>query len=666
MKPTDNNTIYYTAMDDAVFMNALQRRRNEVDTTWNKTDLKKAREQNVKDYLAKYVQEQLIDERYQEIYNDNRQFVSVRTILPFLTARLTAVEVTPADGRDSSIQFAHDFEELLQRHAERQQGKPKVRLSIQDLLVGERIGVGKWRYNAELDTVVYDHINPRKIRVGVRGGQYDEPDYVGEEIERSINDLVAMFPDKKDVIYKLFGITKGTPSQLEKVYQIQEEWLWIDEEPGKKCLVVGWSWQNTLFGKIKDPNWDDDGDNVIETHMMPYVFFNLLNDGTSHIDQTSFMEQAHYSQMNYNKRGQTIAENAKYGGTGVPIFAKDAISQKDVAKVRFSPIQRVLLNAADVSKAFTVWQSTPLPNYIIESQANLAESVDNVWGANAQLRGQQSDNKTLGQDVINRDQAEGRMADPVDCIDWSMSRFYQLEAQLFFRYATEKKYINYTGNDGKFVSIALSNKEVGENVGIQISVKAGTSIPIDRSQRRATVMQLLQLNKISTLEAYKALDIFDDPEAAYKAYILELTDPASSLQEVDKQVFDREAFQDIQLVIAGEVPEEREDISQEYGDYLNEYLLTDKFMLLQQTDDKAAARLSQFADHITQKLARKMNKLAMQPAPGGGAVPPEVQAALAAQGGQPQPGGAPAQDPNAAPPTPPPETPPLPSVFPQS
>jgi len=648
----DKNTIYFTGVDDEVFLNACKRRYQEAEGHWNKKGLKKTREQNLKEYLATYVEEQLIDERYQEVYNDNRQFVSVRTILPFLTARVTAAEVTPADGKDSSIQFAHDFEEALQKHAEKQHGRAKIRLSVQDLLAGERVGIGKWRYDAQLDTVVYEHIKPETITIGKRGKQFEEPDYICQILERSVADLIEMFPDKEAKIKELFSITKGTPSQMEEVYEIKEEWLWVYVGT-KKQLCVGWSWQNFCFGKIKDPNWNENGENVIDQQMMPYVFYNLLNDGSGYIDQTSFIEQAKWSQKNYNRRGQTIAENAKYGGTGVPIFAKGSIAQKDVAKVRFSPIQRILLDSADVSKSFTVWQSTPLPNYIMEDKADLRESVDNIWGSNAALRGQQTDNKTLGQDVINRDQAEGRLADPVDCIDDSMTRFYLIEAQVMFRYFTQKKFINYLGNDGKFVSIAISNAEISKNVGIQIGVKAGTSLPIDRSQRRATVMELLKMNKVGTLTAYKTLDIFDDPEAAYKEYITEMNDPAAAMQEVDKQVFSREAFQDLQLVIAGEVPEEREDIGEEYGKYLTDYLETDKFMILQQKDDKAAARVSQFVDHIIQKLARKMNKLQMQPQQEQAQVPPEVAAALGQQGG-----GAPAPQ---APPVAPPPTP-LPQV----
>lgn len=633
----DKETIYFTAVDDEVFLNAAKRRREEAEGHWAKEfDLKSVREKNNKEYLAKYIEDQLVDERYQDIYVDNRQFTSVRTIVPFLTARITAAEVTPANGNDLSLQFAHDFEEGMQKHAEKQMARAKIRLAVQDVLRGERVGLLKWRYDAALDTVVLEHVPAESVIIGKRAKLFEEPDYLCHTLERSVGDLLRMFPDKKDKILKLFGITKAVPSQLERVYDIREEWLWVDVEDKGKELVVGWSYQNCLFGKVKDPNWNENGKNVLEQPMIPFVFFNFLNDGSGYIDQTSFIEQAKWLQKNYNRRGQTIAENAKYGGTGVPIFAKGTIQQKDVAKIRFSPIQRVLLNTTDVNKAFTVWQSSPLPQYIVEDKYDDRNSIDNIWGTPNVFRGEQSKNNTLGQDVIVRDQAEGRLSDPVDCIDDSMTRFYQLLAQLMYRYFDEKHFYNYLGNDGKFVSLAISQADIAKNLGIQINVKAGTSLPIDRAQKRATIMELLKLGKVGTLTAYKELNIFDDPEAAYKEYVMEQLDPQASLEEVDKQVFSREANEDLQLVMGGKEPNEREDIEDEYIAYLNEWLLTDKYMILQREKPEVAARVSAFVDSVLDKAERKANKLAMQPAPDEGQVPPEVAAMVAAQGGQPQ------------------------------
>lgn len=601
-------------LNDVSFLDMCKRRAKEAESHWNKDEnLKSVREQNNKAYLGKYVEEQLRDERYEDIYLDNRQFTSVRTIVPFLTARVTQPEVIPADETDISLYFAKDFEKSLSRHAQKQYGRAKIRMAVEDLLRGERVGVLKWRYDAELDTVVLEHCAPGSVVIGKRSKQFEEPDFVRHKQKRTVGDLIKQFPHKEAQIYELFALPKSQKSR-EKECEVNEDWIWVDTG-GKKQLIVGWNYQNFLFEKTPDPNWMEKGKNIADRQMVPFVFFNFLNDGSGYIDQTSFIEQAKYLQSNYNKRGQTIAENARYAGIGVPIFAKGTIGQKDVAKVRFSPIQRILLDTQDVGKAFTVWQSQNLPQFIVEDKYDDRNSIDNIWGTPNIFRGEQSKNNTATQDILIRDQAEGRQSDPVDCIDDAMERFYVLEAQLMYRYFDAEHYYKYLGKNGKFVKVVLTQARIRENLGIEIGITAGTSLPIDRAQKRATLMELAKMNRVGTLTLYKELGIFDDPEQAFKEYAMEQTDAMSLVQDAESKVFDRDAQEDLAIVIGGKIPDERDDLPETYLAYLNEYLLTDKYKFLKADEQ---ARVTQFIDAVTEKARRKMIKLSMQinPEPG--------------------------------------------------
>lgn len=591
---------------DEMFGSMVKRRANEASTHWDKTQkLSSIRKDNNKFYTGGYIEEQLIDERYEEVFADNRLFTSVRTVLPFLTGRITAPEVIPANGDDASISFARDFEQALQRHAEKQQGRAKIRLAVQDVLRGERVGYLKWRYDAELDDVVLDHVPADCIIIGKRSRLFEEPDFLRHTQERSAGDLLRCFPDKEKVILDLFGIQKGVPSQLERIYKVDEDWLWAEID-GEKVLLVGWSYQNTVFGKMLDPNRSENGNNLIKRSMIPFVMFNFLNDGSGWLDQTSFIEQSKWLQKNTNKRGQVIAESAKYGGTGVPIFAKGSITQKDVAKVKFSPIQRVLLDTADVSKSFTTWQAQNLPQFIVEDKKDLMISIDNIWGTPDVLRGEQTNSRTMGQDMLVRDQAEGRQADPIDCIDDAMTRFYLIEAQLMQNYFDEDHFYNYIGNDGKFVSIVLNQKDIAKNLGIEINVQAGTSLPIDRAQKRATILELLKGNKVSTLLAYKELGIFDDPEEAFRQFVKEQVLPFAAMDDAKKTAESREAEQDLQAVIANKTPIVRDDTEKDYLDHLNNYLMSNKFHLLDGSQQK---RVTQFVQDILGQAQLKMAKM---------------------------------------------------------
>jgi hypothetical protein len=616
---TQKNTDVFS-MDDfsnSIFIEMVKRRAKEAEDHWEETEhLKSIRAKNNKQYLGKYVEEKLRDERYEDIYLDNRQFTSIRTIVPFLTARITQPEILPADETDIALYFAKDFEKSLAKHAKKQFGRAKIRMAVEDVLRGERVGVLKWVYDRELDTVKLEHCEPGSIIVGKRSKQFDEPDFVRHKQKRTLGALLRQFPHREKQILDLFDVSNKTLSQLEKEkeYDINEDWIWIDYKD-KRELVVGWSYQNFLFEKVLDPNWMERGKNIAEHHMMPFVFINLLNNGSGYIDQTSFLEQAQYLQDNYNKRGQTIADNAKYAGIGVPIFASGSIEQADAAKVKFSPIQRILLKSDDVSKSFTTWQAGNLPNFIVEDKYDDRNSIDNIWGTPNIFRGEQSKNNTLGQDLVVRDQAEGRLSDPIDCIDDSMERFYTIEAQMMYRYFDEEHYYKYLGKAGKFIKVVINQRRIAQNLGIEIGVAAGTSLPIDRAQKRATLMELAKLNKVGTLTLYKELGLFDNPEEAFKEYVMEQTQPDQLIKDAESKVFDRDAQEDLADVIGGKVPEERDDVADEYLAFLNEYLLKDSYKFLKPEEQQ---RVSQFIDAVTAKARRKMIKLAMQvnPEPG--------------------------------------------------
>lgn len=659
MTPDETSAIFNltdSEISDIDFATITKERYIEAEAHWNKDEkLNVVRQNNIRQYLSKYVDDALLDERYQEVFSDNRQFQAIRTLVPFVTGQLAAPEVTAASKDDLALLFATDFEQALQICYERQNGKYKVRLSVQDLLVGERIGIGKWRYDADLDTLVYERLDPKKVMIGKRSKLYEEPDYVCHLLDKTPGDLIRQFPEKKQLILDTFGVT-DSPNQLDKtIYEIKEEWIWL-ELNGERILCLGWKYKEIVFGKLKNPNWKEGVQNVIDTPMVPFVFFNILNDGSGYIDQTSYTEQSKYSQSNYNKRGQVIAESARYGGTGVPIFAKGAISQKDAAKVHFSPVQRVLLDTTDVSKAFTTWQQGQLQPFIFEDMTNQKQNIADTYGANSVFQGNESGNKTATQDVLNRNQAEGRQGDLLDIVELGMTRSYQLEAQLMFVYLTDTKYMNYMGNDGEFVSVAVSSKIIQKNIGLHIGVKAGSTLPLDRSQKRATIMNLLQLNKIGTLQAYKELGLFDDPEKAYKQFLEEQNAMATGnvaplLAEMDSDTFDRDANEDLQTVIGGKVPPERDDISPEYVNFLNEWLLTDKYKFLQEKTPKKAAAVSDFVDAMVAKAQRKADKLALQPSPLAPGQPPSTPPQGMPDMSQlpPQPPGTPGQAPQAPP-----------------
>lgn len=622
--PDDTPLVFDLNLPDTTLAGMVNRRAAEASGHWEKLhNLKKIREDNKKLYTSEYVQKQIRDERYEDIFSDNKLFTSIRTILPFITSRMTQPEIIPANDDSLSAQFAKDFEKILVEIGENEYARDKVKLALQDLLTGQRVGVLKWVYNPNKDKLELEYCSPDSIIIGKRSRLHEEPDFVQHTQERTIGDLIRQFPDKSDSIYRQFSITKAVPSQLERVIKITENWLFVEEDDALKLGIV-WMYESGLMlGKMSDPNWIDGGKNALDEHMMPFVFFNFLNDGSGYIDNTSFIEQAQYNQKNYDKRGSTIAENAAYAGIGVPVFGKGAVKEETAAKVRFSPVQRVLLDTEDVSKSFTTWTAGQLPQFIIEDKLDMKQSVLDIFGTNQIQQGSTPDNpnQNLGQDVILRNQAEGRQQELIDCVDNGMSRFFLIESQMVYRYFDTPKYYNFIGDNGEFENLVISQQKIAKNLGITIKIKSGSSLPVDRSQKIATALELMKAQRIGTLQLYKELGI-DNPEQTYKEFLREHLLPFGELGEMDKDTFDREADEDIQLVIGGKQPKEREDMTQDYLTYLNEYLLTQKYEMLPVA---AQARVSKYIAGIIAQAQRKVLKMSLQKPilpPDSGQLPP--------------------------------------------
>lgn len=624
-KTDDTPLIFDLNLNDTTVLGMVSRRADEAAAHWQKTyDLDKTREANLKLYNSENMRKKLRDERYEDIFSDNKLFVSIRTILTFAMNKLSQPEITPSSGNALNRQFAQDFEKILVEEAEQQYGLDKVKLAFQDLLKGQRVGILKWMYDPATKKLKLEHIDPKSVVIGKRSSLHDEPDFIRHKQQRTIGQLVGQFPDKKDDIYRMFEVKKGVPSQLEVEKEMFEDWIWVDEEGTQKLAVVFSLGDSLLLGKMSDPNWTE-GNNLLDNHMSPFVFINVLNDGSGYIDETSFIEMAQYNQSNYDKSGKVIVENAAYAGTGVPVFGKGAVKEETAAQVQFNPKQRLLLDTEDVTKSFTTWTAGPLPNYITEHNQSSKEAVLDIFGTNQVQSGTANGSDTLGQDVMLRNQAEGRQQELVQCIDNAMQRFYQLEAQLIFRYYDDDAYYNFLGEDGTFEHIALTQDRIRKNLGLKIKIKSGSSLPVDRSQKFAQAMELAKLNKIGTLRLYKELGL-EDPEQAYKEFLEEQLMPQQAISDADKDIESKEAQEDLQLVIAGKQPIERDDISEDYIGYLNDYLLTQQYEQLPQA---AQNRVSHFVAGIIAQAERKLLKLSLQQGMPQPAMPVDPNAAQA-------------------------------------
>lgn len=571
-KPTiDKPQIFKYEDNDAAWVESLDRKIESSSSHWEKEyKLEKRTKKNEELYLGP----DSMDDDEEQRSSDNRIFSSVRTIVPYVTSRITEPQVGPSSRSAAAKRFAEDFEKAIYYHANDEELKAKIKFALEDAIIRRR-GYLKPRYDpATGNFCSFEYVPCESIIVDHKSKPYEEPRYFRHILDKTIEDMLTMFPEMADPIKEAFGIDKNTPkSKLEECHKVNEDWCFVPVD-GELDLMVTWSYKKMCLGKMQDPNWRYGKSNFFKTHKMPLIFLNVLSDGRTRIDKTSFVEQAAALQRNVNERSDQISKNAGLGNTGMPVVDVAALADDQSQYLAFEEDTVLELDVPDgkrIQDVFDVWKAGAMPAFVYEDKLDSRNGIDNAFGTPNVFRGEQSDNNTLGQDVLVRDQAFGRQQEIVDAIDSAMRRIYPFIAQFLLVYGDEEVMFDFVGENGEYDYVLLNTEELDTYV--KIRIKAGTSMPIDRPQRRATADKAAASAMIDPLSYWEIMD--EGNAQKYAKRLVEYTqDPASFMQDVQDEVFDRDAFVDIEMIKHGATPPFRKDLPKEYFDYLNQYILS--------------------------------------------------------------------------------------------
>lgn len=596
--------------DDLVAM--LDRNIETSKSHWNGKDFKleQTTKENERWYYGRQVSDQ--EDEYEDNENltlDNRIFSSIRTVIPYTTTRVTEPEVYPSSNSVAAKKFAEDFEKALHSKAQKEKTKKKLKSALEDAIIRRR-GYMKPRYDAATKNwFKLEYIPCESVIVDHKAKPGEEPRYVRCLLDKSIEDLCTMFPDMEAAIYAVFNVSDSTPkAQMQESHEINEDWAFVKDEKGQLDLIVCWNYRKVAMGAVKDPNWRYGKTNFLDNHMIPLIFVNVLNDGRSHVDKTSYVEQSKYLQKTIDNRSKQIGENAGLGNIGMPVVDSAALADDQAQYITYMPDQVLELDVTSAGKnsindVFTTWKAGTLSPDVYNDRTDAIAGVQNAFGASAVQQGNQTENNTLGQDELLRDQSMGRQQEIVDAIDEAMERTYQLEAQFLLVYGDEDELFKLTGENSQFDYVIMHTPDLDTNA--EIGVKAGTSMPVDRAQRRATANAAAGIQMIDPLSYW---EIMDEPNAQKiaKRLVDWTADPASFLKDTQEEVFNRDAYVDLEMLKMGQQPPYRDDLDKEYFDYLNKFILSGD--LDNPKYATAAPAISQFIDG---QLARGQKMLGM-------------------------------------------------------
>lgn len=603
-------------------------------------------------------------------YVDNRLFSSVRAILSYATGQLAQPAITPSKGDEIYLKGAQDIGLALYQHASDNKVNQKVRAAVLNLISRKR-GFLKLRYDPDAGVdgdIVTDICNPEDIIISRHAGYLSNPDKIYHRIGCTIDQLISRFPEKKEDILTAYGIQRAVNSQMSRFVHYYECWFTYKEDKNPPKEGVCWfiAEKHLILDKQPNPNWvyfnstkKERQANVTLMPPKPFVSFNYINTGRSFIDETCLVEQARPMQEMLNRRGRQIWENADYVN-GRWVADKGAFSQEDARNLINKGAKTVaMVDMKSVANPLQNVAAAPLPSYVEATLYDARNEIDQLMGTPSIFKGAQPDKKdTLGRDLLINQQAGALQDDLVKSISNSMVDYYELLLQMFRVYYTEDHWFQVKGGDGKYEFILLNGDKLDTDV--KVNVQIDSTLPLDKTQIRSTAMSLWQAgNAIDIKSLYEDLGL-PNPDVRAERYLKSQLNPVEYLQSIEISQIDSEAESDIMLLIANKVPEERDDYSQNYFDYFNKFISSNRFQKIQGEksaanptgNPEAAQRILMFLSAVQHAMMQTLNMresldaAAMIPSP-----PPQPPMPAPGQGapipGQP---GAPTQ-PNMQPPT---------------
>lgn len=536
---------------------------------------------------------------HQTPYKNNRIIVDIESLVALAVTNQAEPVITEANDTDASRQLAMDLQSVCFAFYEDQTMKAKVTKVARHLLMGKRIGVVKYWFDpnqgkilpdgSRKGAIIFESRRPEKIVIAEKTGPNENPLFIGEYVSATIEDLMHRFEDRKNEILAHYGITEVNKKNIQKsVGYVEYHFTYYDNQ-GNMREGIGWKDGDFVFGKIPTPNWNDEeyevdevtGNavalNFFEAPQKPYIFFNHIDLDEYLLDETSLIDHAIPLQDILNKRGRQIVDNADSAEGGL-VFNTNMISQEDMAKLVGDKDEKIGVDGP-VNEAISRVPPPLLPNYVIQDKLDARAEIDNIFGANAPIKGESSGLDTLGQEILSQRANLGRLQPLVDTIEDGMDKVYKAYVQMMKVYWDEPESVRFTNSQGNTQFINFSSDKIED--GVKVRVKAGSALPKDKfALRNETVQMAASLDPLSIAEGLDKAD----PKSFAKRLVFYRFFMDRYLNEIlgeGSEGMDQKALADIEALVRGDPVQLPDDVSKEYLATFDNYIRSGEFKNLE-------------------------------------------------------------------------------------
>ena len=466
----------------------------------------------------------------------NRIYLNVETMIPIITSKPAEPVISIAND-DEETQKSRDFinslqKVLLDKYYDEDYPQQKLFEMIARHLLLYKIGIPKIVWYEELDDFVVEFVHPHKMMIG-GDGYYNNDVWNAQYLEKSVKDIVKMFPEKKEeLLLKLFP---NMGVSMDKLGDTPVGFWEYFPEDGK---YVVWKMKEVILQKKLNPyiKWTDSKEfdkenNHFDYSKKPTMFLNSQTLGRHIWDDTSVVSQAIPLQDGVNLMQRIITDTSR--DQGILVGAMELIDKDELYKYTGGYNEKLAVTGGDPTRALFRLPAKELRQYIQDNLLHLENAMDNVMGVHSTTKGEKSSQPTLGQDQLSKEGDYGRIDGIVRGVERVACEIYNWELQMMAVKYKEKHFQRVLGNKrGKEFY-----KEFHEALkqGIKIIVKAGSTLPTDKGSQRSEAIELTKAGKLSNIDFFERMD-YPNPKKMAQNLWLEENAPEELYPDLAKQM----------------------------------------------------------------------------------------------------------------------------------
>lgn len=593
------------------------------------------------------------------IYTDNVLYEIESMLKPLATSKDPDILVYPANDTPESTKSAEDLTLALQHSINTREIKEIKAMAFKHLPV-YFIGAVKYRWNPEKGKngdYEFLVVHPQNLVLDNNAKSRDvrKMDFIIEYQEVSVQELVMRFPDKEDeLLTKLLSErkikSKTSPLALSTKVKIMEIWFkYYKEKDGKytKVSAVMWKYHDLVFGKMKNPNWDWEGEtrffsydeqiqpeqmissmqmggeqipgfnqkeifhNYFEEPEFPYIFIGYDDWHTMVYDETTRIEQLVKLQENVDVRGNQIKKMLNRA-MGKHIFSTEAnLKADDLEEMNWQDMDQAIIVDGKVSDTHGMATAEQPSAQIVNDYGNSRQIMFQKAHVNAITGSLQSDTATSNQ--IAREANFTYADDLVDStINYMSEQMARAILQMIKLRYTEEHFVRLIGAAGKTVFQRLHRDMIEDGQEITI-----TASGVDKLKAANQAIDLAKLQLIDPLTFYEDIGKRDAPERTKRlmtflsspeqymaTYVMGLDGSqaqADALNGQQPQDGGQQALLDIQLLQQGQMPQIPQQVDQAYAAAMAAFIESPEFAQLPPEIQQQAL---QFAQQVAQMLSQ--------------------------------------------------------------